>query len=347
MPDPAKTSAPNPYATSAANAAAQRHVRGAIVLEADGRGIWPMAVRRVWPGLKALQAPCHPTYDVNGGPMAPDDTAGVLIPGLLSTSGLPHQSPGIILAQAVIAEGPVWDALRSAAASGIIGLTVVAEWERALLERSAAVSAAAYFETFMSGGQRKRLRQKRRALEDMHGPLRLDVALDAVSVMSAMSAFCDLEAVGWKGREGTALVRHPADLAYVTDVMAGMAEAGDAFVVVMRGGEHVLAAGLFLRCGGEAVFWKTAYDEALSRHSPGVVFDVMLTEWLYDQPWFERLDTGSDDSVDPDTLIWKQRRRMADVVIALDPGSLRGRAVVAGQRLRRWLRSLKHRFARR
>jgi hypothetical protein len=347
MPDPAKTSAPNPYATSAASAAALRHVRGAIVLDTNDRGLWPMAVRRVWPGLNALQAPCHPKYDVNGGPMVPDEAAGVLIPELLSTSGLPHQSPGIILAQAVIAEGPVWEALRSAAASGVIGLAVVAEWERALLKRSAAVSAAAYFENFMSGGQRKRLRQKRRALEDLHGAFRLDVAMDAAAVTSAMSVFCDLEAGGWKGREGTALAQHPADLAYVADVMASMAEAGEAFAIVMRGGEHVLAAGLFLRCGGEAVFWKTAYDEALSRHSPGVVFDVMLTEWLYGQPWFERLDTGSDDSVDPDTLIWKQRRRMADIIVNLDPGALRGHAIVAGQRLRRWLRSLKHRFARR
>jgi hypothetical protein len=346
MPDPAKTSAPNPYATSAASAAARRHVRGVIVLETGGPGFWPMAVRRVWPGLKALQAPCHPKYDVNGGPMAPDDSAGLLIRQLLSRDDQPSK-PRVFLAQAVIAEGPVWEALSSLSASGVVGMKTVAAWERALLERSAAASADAYFEAFMSGGQRKRLRQKRRALEDPHGPLRLDVAMDAAAVTSAMSVFCDLEADGWKGREGTALMLHPADLAYVTDVMVSMAEAGDAFVLVMRGGEHVLAAGLFLRCGGEAVFWKTAYDETLSRHSPGVVFDVMLTEWLYAQPWFERLDTGSDDSIDPESLIWKQRRRMADIVIALDPGSLRGHAVVAGQRLRRWLRSAKRRLARR
>ena len=126
--------------------------------------------------------------------------------------------------------------------------------------------------------------------------------------------------------------------------MREMATSGNAFAAVFHAGRAPVAAGLFLRNGGEAVFWKTTYDEAHAKHSPGVLFDIALTEWLYAQPWFERLDAGHDDSVDPSDLIWKQRRKMADIVIDIAPGSLRGRIVVLGQRLRLFLRGLKRRY---
>jgi CelD/BcsL family acetyltransferase involved in cellulose biosynthesis len=196
----------------------------------------------------------------------------------------------------------------------------------------------------MSGTQRKRLRAKRKAQEREAGPLALKIAHGADALAGAFRIYLALEAAGWKGRAGTALARDAAGRAYVEDVLLSLAEAEGAFAAVMSAGAEPVAAGLFLRAGGEAVFWKTAYDERFARHSPGVLFDLALTDWLYGQRWFERLDAGHDDSVDPDGLVWKQRRRMADILIDLAPGSAQGRLAVAGLRLRRLLRDWNRRY---
>jgi hypothetical protein len=166
---------------------------------------------------------------------------------------------------------------------------------------------------------------------------------DVAGTRQGFETFCALEAQGWKGREGTALQTLPADSAYVGDLLDAMAAAHMAFTGVLTVEDKPVAAGLFLRSGGEVVFWKTTYDETLSKQSPGVIFDIMLTEHFYAQPWFERLDTGSDNSVDPATLIWKQRRRMANIVIDLKPGSIKGAMTAAALKLRALLRRWKNR----
>jgi hypothetical protein len=292
-----------------------------------GDGLWSMALWRTLPGLAVLRAPVNPRYDLSGDPLGAPDAA---IAAILANPELPRA----IVAQALTAEGAAWDALQ---ADERIRITPIVTWERALLDRAVAPTAEAYFDATLSTSTRKSLRRKRRALEEI-GPLRLNVGINAADTTAGFNNFKQLEAAGWKGRDRTALAQDAEGEAYVRGRMLAGAVDGLAFTVVMSAGERPVAGGLFLRAGGEVGFWKTAYDETLAKHSPGVVFDMMLTEWLYAQPWFERLDAGHDDSVDPATLIWKQRRKMANVVIDLAPGSLKGRAVAALLRLRQRLR---------
>ncbi len=331
----------NPHALPPATAASARHLPGCVMLGADDGACWPLRLGRVWPGVRALRGPRHPRYDLAGGPHAADADA---LRRLLDLRPWPSAWPRLLAIGAMTAQGPAWEALQALVLERHIGLHVLARWDRALLERSAAPDVAGYFERFHGAEQRKALRRKRRRLAEV-GALTFRTFDDPAGVQSALAVFGRLEAGTWKGRAGTALDQDPAGRAYVADVLSGMAGAGSAFAAVLSAGDAPLAAGLFLRAGGEVLFWKTAYDERQAKHSPGVIFDVMLTEWLYDQPWFVRLDTGHDDSVDPATLIWRQRRPMADVLIDLAPGSAAGRLALAGLTLRRRLRALKARYA--
>ncbi len=340
MPE-ARVAALNPHALPPAARTTAGLLPGCVLLGAEGAACWPLRLGRVWPGVAALRGPCHPHYDLAGGPHATDAEA---LCRMLAPSGWPTGWPRLLAVSAMTAEGPAWEALGALSHERRIGLHVLARWERALLERAAAPDANSHFERFHGAEQRKALRRKRRRLAEA-GVLSFRIFDDPTGVAAALTIFCRLEAEGWKGRAGTALEQDPAGRAYVADVLGSMAGAGSAFVAVLSAGDSPLAAGLFLRAGGEVLFWKTAYDERQAKHSPGVVFDVMLTEWLYDQPWFERLDAGHDDSVDPATLIWRQRRPMADLLIDLAPGSLAGRLALAGLTLRRRLRALKVRYA--
>jgi Acetyltransferase (GNAT) domain len=288
-----------------------------------------------------LRSPLVPLYDLSGDPLIAADRAVDVLRAIVLE--LKQSSPERVLMLCNLqAVGPVWDALQLLQQNGLLSIKQLERWERATLDRSRAATADMYIDQSLSSGNRKQLRRKRKALEE-HGPLNLMIHDHPDSISGAFDRFLDLEESGWKGHNNTALKQKPGDAAYVLGVLSAMADVNRAFLAELQMSNKTIASGLFLRCGAEAFFWKTTYDETFASHSPGVIFDVMLTQWFYDQPWFQRLDTGIDDSVDPARLIWKQRRPMANVVISLDPGSFQGQAVVAGLNLRRWAKAVKNR----
>jgi CelD/BcsL family acetyltransferase involved in cellulose biosynthesis len=293
---------------------------------------------RLLPGLKVLMSPRVPLYETDGSPEVADDAAEALLPLLLRVGSLPAGWPHVLVAHRLVAEGPVWEALQQFAASGAIAIYTIVAWERSMLDRRAAPNAESYVAQAHSPPRVKRLQLKRKALEKL-GPLTLDAAESPETIQTAFETFCALESAGWKGKVGTALATDPAGKAYVGGLMSALAADGLSFALTLRQGARVIASSLFVRAGGEVVFWKTAYDETMARHSPGVVLDLFVTEWLYAQPWFERMDTGHDDSVAPSRELWSERRKMATVVIDMKPGSLKGRAVVAWLRARQRLRA--------
>jgi hypothetical protein len=346
MPEASKQRTPNPFAQEMARSVSMGHAREALAWSAglsDGRMIhWPCRTARLLPGLRVLTSPRIALYETHGGPDVADDAADKLLAILLRADGLPAGWPHVLVARRLVAEGPLWDALQRLAGSGAIAIHSIVAWERSILDRRAAPDAASYVSKALSPSRLKRLRQKRKALEKL-GPLTLEAARSPEEVQEAIEVFCALEAAGWKGAAGTALARDLDGMAYVAGLMATLDAAGNAFALTLRQDGRAIASSLFVRSGGEVVFWKTAYDETLAKHSPGVILDLFVTEWLYNQPWFETLDAGHDDSVDPSREIWFGRRKMATVVIDMKPGSLKGRAVVAWLRARQAIRAWRNR----
>jgi hypothetical protein len=337
---------PNPFAQPMARAVSMGHARKALAWSAglpDGRMIhWPCRLARLLPGLQVLMSPRLTLYETDGGPDVADDSADALLALLLNADSFPAGWPHILVAQRIVAEGPVWEALQRLVASGAIAIHPIVDWERSILDRRTAADAETYVSQAHSPSRVKRLRQKRKALERL-GSLKLEVASEPEHLQDAVDTFCALEAAGWKGAAGTALARDPDGLAYVAGLMAVLEAEGNAFALTLRLDDRAIASSLFVKSGGDVVFWKTAYDESLAKYSPGVVLDLFVTEWLYAQPWFETMDTGHDDSVDPAREIWSERRKMATVVIDMKPGSMKGRIVVAWLRGRQALRSWRNR----
>ncbi|MGL4635901.1 MAG: GNAT family N-acetyltransferase [Beijerinckiaceae bacterium] len=343
--------APNPFASAQAMHAAATHygikpALGHVALANGHRASWALGLRRTPVGLNCLMAPLVPLYDTSAMPVLGDGQEAATLNDLFDATRQDRALPKTIVANNIVAEGRVWDALTAMQASGSIGMTPLVIWERAILLRSAATDAEQYFAQNMSGSSRKRLRSKRKNLE-ADAPLQLRIHTTPDRINTGFDAFLTLEASGWKGQTGTALKQNPKDAAYCLDVILSLATQEQAFVATLETGNRTIAAGLFLRSEGEVTFWRTAYDETLSKESPGVIFDMILTEYFYQQPWFKVLDSASDETVDPAGLIWKQRRKMAKIVIDLEPGSWRGHAVVAGYRLRSKLKDLRNRFRQR
>jgi CelD/BcsL family acetyltransferase involved in cellulose biosynthesis len=335
----------NPHALPAALVAAGlRAGQGpvaAIATDADGmaHGVWPLRIMRAPPGLTVLKAPVDPAFDLSGGPLVRAGAERIVVRAMLAALRDDTALPRQMILRAMPADGACWQAILAAAAADALDVTPLARWERGLFDRRHWVAPADYFQAALSAARRKRLRQKEKALAG--GGVLVDSRLCGESeVRRGLEAFVNLEAAGWKGHNGTALAQSPSDRAYVEAVMVGLARTGESFVEILSVDDAIVAAGLFIVQGDTAFFWKTAYDERLARHSPGILLDMALTRRLFADPAIRRLDTGTDDSVDPASMIWGERRTYLHAVVNLAPGALSGRLVVAAQiaraGLRRW-----------
>ena len=78
----------------------------------------------------------------------------------------------------------------------------------------------------------KELRRQRHRLAE-HGDVGFAVARTPEQVAAAVETFLRLEASGWKGRRGTALVQHDGDASFVRRATAGLARLGQCEIVTL------------------------------------------------------------------------------------------------------------------
>ena len=344
----ASTAPCNPYALPAvlrATQASGQQASALICTDASGDvlGLWPLAKHRLLPGSAALIGPLVPRYDVTSSPLIAAHAIPDVLKAMLAALQQDSLAPRLLKLNNLQAEGPVWEALQQLDRDGMIGVTTLETWERSIFEPKKTRTGLLDSKTMLSPASRKALQRKRQMLADQ-GHLSLMVHQTVEAVSEAFSRFLALESAGWKGQRGSALQSLPGDAHYFETFLAAMAKADRAFIGEIQLDGRVIASGLFMRCGGEAFFLKTAYDEHFAKQSPGVILDWMISEWLCTQAWFQRLDSGTDASVDPAILIWPARRKMASLVINLDPGSWQGDGVVLGQRLRGLIKTIRKRL---
>ena len=168
----------------------------------------------------------------------------------------------------------------------------------------------------LGGKKLKELRRQRRRLEE-HGLVAFEVARTPREIGLALETFLQLEASGWKGRRGTALVQHVGDAAFIRRAVPALAETGQCEIISLRVGATQLAAGIVLRHQDRAFFFKLGIDERFARYSPGVQLACELTRYLCADPAIASADsTASADHpmIDP---IWRGRLAIGDVLIQL------------------------------
>jgi CelD/BcsL family acetyltransferase involved in cellulose biosynthesis len=198
-----------------------------------------------------------------------------------------------------------------------------------------------YFTRALSGKKRKELRRQRNRLEDA-GALTFSLS-NAQDTPAALREFLVLEAAGWKGEEGTAVQREAETKTFFENAVLGLAGAGKATIARLTQGGRTLAAGVIIKSGNGAWFWKVAYDESLSQNSPGVQLTLDLTEALARDPRIAFIDSCAIPDHPMIDHIWRERRQIADWMICLDPRrpfaldcmveTLRRRTRIAAKRL--------------
>jgi CelD/BcsL family acetyltransferase involved in cellulose biosynthesis len=162
----------------------------------------------------------------------------------------------------------------------------------------------------------KELRRQRHRLED-HGPVLFEVARKPDEIRPALETFLQLEASGWKGKRGTALIQHAGDASFIRRAVPALAETAQCEIVTLRAGATAVAAGIVLRHQDRAFFFKLGIDENFAKYSPGAQLTLELTRHLCADPAIASADSTASADHSMINPIWRGRFAIGDVLIPL------------------------------
>ncbi|APG10771.1 CelD/BcsL family acetyltransferase involved in cellulose biosynthesis [Bradyrhizobium elkanii] len=162
----------------------------------------------------------------------------------------------------------------------------------------------------------KELRRQRHRLEE-HGPVAFAVTRKPDEIGPALETFLQLEASGWKGKRGTALIQHAGDATFIRRAVPALAETAQCEVITLRAGTTPVAAGIVLRHQDRAFFFKLGIDERFARYSPGVQLTLDLTRYLCSDPAIASADSTASADHPMINPIWRGRFAIGDVLIPL------------------------------
>lgn len=210
-------------------------------------------------------------------------------------------------------EGPLYRALTRVLADQSRSAAVVHRKERAMLRSHLAPED--YFEQSLSGKKRKELRRQFNRLSE-EGELSLIRQADELGVGEWADAFLALEAAGWKGKEGSAMLNDPGTEGLLRAALAGAAARGrlERLTLALDGTPIAMLANFLTNPG--AFSYKTAFDERYARFSPGVLLQRENLA-LLDRAEIEWCDSCAAQDHPMIDHIWRERRQIVRVNIAI------------------------------
>uniref|UniRef100_A0ABU7TJG4 Cellulose biosynthesis protein CelD n=1 Tax=Methylobacterium oryzae TaxID=334852 RepID=A0ABU7TJG4_9HYPH len=219
-------------------------------------------------------------------------------------------------------EGAVPEMLAAMRARGW-AIGTVAGFDRPVVDRRA--DHAAFLADHPDRARFKDLRRRARRLAEI-GTVAHACATAGPDLDRLVAAFLDLERAGWKGRAGTAMACRPESVALAralfTAAPSPVSVRADALTLDGR----PVAVSLALVNGGTATLLKTAYDEDLRSHAPGLLLEAEIVRACHETGFADRLDSATLEGSALEGL-YRDRIQVAEI-IAVPPG----RQVIALER---------------
>ena len=210
-------------------------------------------------------------------------------------------------------DGVPWAALRGVLETEDRRWKCVHHEERALL--ASTQQPEAYWQASLSGKKRKELRRQARRLSE-EGSVSIERLTDDHALDEWIESFLMLENAGWKGRGHSSLASDAATSQLFAESLAGAAARGKLERLALRlDGKPIAMLASFLSAPG-AFSYKTAYDEAYSAFSPGVLLQRENLRLLTrdDIAWTDSCAAEGHPMIDH---IWRERRGLARLNIAI------------------------------
>lgn len=151
---------------------------------------------------------------------------------------------------------------------------------------------------------RNNLKRSRQRLS-RHAPVEARFLTDATGTGEAFARFLELEASGWKGRQGTALARSPRLVAFYAALARRLAARGWLEWHFLTAGGRVVAGALAVRFARSLVIPKIAYDEEFAKCAPGNLLFEQTVERAFARGDVDEINQASDM---PWHRLWRMER---------------------------------------
>jgi CelD/BcsL family acetyltransferase involved in cellulose biosynthesis len=218
-------------------------------------------------------------------------------------------APNFLSLSGIEAHGPVHQGLvRSGRACAIVH-----RHERALLRSE--LDGEAYLEASLRGKKRKELRRLANRLSEM-GTVAFRV-FDGEGLEDWCEAFLSLEASGWKGAEGAALGNTKETRAFFAEMMAGAQTAGRLDFQRLDLDGRAIAMLINFRTPPGSWSFKIAFDEELSRFSPGVMIELENLKRVLADPDVDWMDSCAAEGHPMIDKLWMERREIVQLTVPL------------------------------
>ena len=277
--------------------------------------------------LPVLVGWTHP-YAPLGTPLVEREAAEQVIASWLAHISGDTDLPGLVLMPFVQPSSPFAAELHTLLRRGRIPSVDLNVHQRAMLAPRG--DRLVYVERTLGANRQNKMRRMVRRLADA-GALLFTTATEPEAVARAVDDFCELEARGWKGEAGTAVLHHDDIRRFMKNAMTGLAEQGKASVSRILIDGRSIASAIILRSGDTAWFWKIAYDETYADYSPGVVLTLAVTEDLVEDTTLLRTDSCAIPNHPMIDHIWRERLGLSDRLIGVRSSA----AFASGRRLER------------
>ncbi len=303
-----------PFVTSAAAALQATDVH--LLLDDRGErwtGCIPTRVTRVLGRPLLLSSWKHP-YSFLGTPLVDRDLVNEFAQAFARDVAAGEHGRFAMLRRC--SDDVVLRAIREAAREN--GLRTVFEQadERALLKRR---EAATYLEEVKPHHRREIRRLKRRLGEELGEE---PTVQDRTDGLAAIEEFLRLEAMGWKGREGTAMAQSTGSAGLFHEICTRFAEKDRLQMLSLEAGGRVAAMKCNISAGDTLFCFKIAFDENLRRYSPGIQLEIENVELFHGRDE-SQMDSCAEPTNEMINRLWPDRR--AIVTLTLGPQGLIGR----------------------
>ena len=290
-------------------------------------GVMPLAIEQDYGRLRIrfVQNWCHHQLFL-GTPLVRRGDETDFWSAVLDTLDAAGEGANFLHVRGLAEGGAVHRGLVAAAARRGRGCPTIHRESRALLESG--LDPESYYAAAVRPKKRKEIRRLQNRLAELG-----EVGARRLAADEPLEPWCDaflaLERTGWKGEQGSALACDPSTELFFRSVVAGARAAGRLeFLRLDLDGRPIAMLVNFLAPPGSFSF-KTCFDEAYARFSPGVLIQLENFAILArkDIAWMDSCAAADHPMIDS---LWTGRRQVVRVSVRLK--GLRRSLVFAGCR---------------
>jgi CelD/BcsL family acetyltransferase involved in cellulose biosynthesis len=313
----ARSVEPNPFYEVDFLVPACRHLRGGkgvalLVAEESGRFHACLPVRprrRIGADYLPLITSWRHPYGYLGTPLVAPERAVDALGCLVGTLRSGRPWPRVVVLELFGDWGPTAAYLRRAADQLGVTVYVHASGDRAILRCQD--DGGASLPARVKRERQAKVRRWRRLSADRGEPAVVDRAAQSDSA----ERFLAMEASGWKGQSGTALLSRPKDAAFYREVTSRFAAAHRLRLYSLEVDAETLAMQTNLSADDCLFDWKVAYDERFSRYGPGTLLQLRVLD-LARADGVQWIDTCAAVGDDHQLRLSGDGRRIATLAVA-------------------------------